>query len=460
MSGFIILAGYGVLLCLICLILKKKGAVDSNSISNMVFAGGQAKSRTLIFSVLSAWMWTTSIFGAAETYTLYGIWGPLGYVIGACISFAIFVPVICSIRKRMPESVTYLDFLQQRYGKKTKLFFYMFAFLVSAYVLIEQAVGIASVMRIFYGTSFKWVAFFSVMMAAVFICIGGMKGLLANETVAFFIILGGFFFFLLFFIYTDEIHIGEMITGDGTGWLTEAVLVPAFRYFVMAIVIAFGQLVFDPAYYIKGKMAKSTRQLKGTYFFSGIFLWGSICLVSSVYLGWAFANKGEDVIRQFSGWVTLVFIIVVIFIGIGTVAHFLMGMLGIFTTDYYGTMFRPKATDREKLVFGRVMTISIGVFCALVAISLEDISLLTIDVFCAIFFAAPCGPLLMGLLSEKEFGNLPIPATSIGIIAGILVWVLVPDTGQWDQFAGMAASLGIPILVMLLGGYGFEKRQV
>lgn len=458
MSGFMILAGYGVLLCLICLVLRKKGAVQPDSIGNMIFAGGQVKSRTLIFSVLSAWMWTTSIFGAAETYTLYGIWGPLGYVIGACISFAVFVPVVCSIRKRMPESVTYLDYLQQRYGKKTKFFFYMFAFLVSSYVLIEQAVGVAIVMETFFESSFKWVAFFSVILAVVLISIGGMKGLLANETIAFFVILGGFFFFLLFFSHTEGISLGEMAKGSGENWAAEAVIVPAFRYFVMAIVIAFGQLVFDPAYYIKAKMAKSTRQLKWTYLFSGIFLWGSISFISSSYLGWASVNKESDVMNLFSGGTALIFAVVVTFIGISTVAHFLMGMLGIFTTDYYSTVLRPNATERQKLVFGRVMTISVGAFCALVAISLEDISLLTIDVFCAIFFAAPCGPLVLGLLTKKPFGNLPVPAISLGIIGGIIVWLLVPSAGQWDQFAGMAASLGVPIVIMLAGGYGLERK--
>ena len=151
MSGFIILAGYGVMLGLIYLVLRKKGAFHKESVDNMIFAGGRVRPGILVFSVLSAWMWTTSIFGASETYTLYGIWGPLGYVIGACISFAVFVPVICSIRRRLPQATTYLDFLQERYGRATKLFFYIFAFLVSAYVLIEQAVGIAIVMETFFG---------------------------------------------------------------------------------------------------------------------------------------------------------------------------------------------------------------------------------------------------------------------------------------------------------------------
>lgn len=456
MSGFIILAGYGVMLGLIYLVLRKKGAFHKESVDNMIFAGGRVRPGILVFSVLSAWMWTTSIFGASETYTLYGIWGPLGYVIGASISFAVFVPVICSIRRRLPQATTYLDFLQERYGRATKFFFYIFAFLVSAYVLIEQAVGIAIVMETFFGSSFKWVAFFSVMLAALFICAGGMKGLIVNESIAFFVIVGGFLFFVAFFSQADGIHIKGEIT-EGEDWLTEAVLIPACRYFAMAMVIGFSQLAFDPAYYIKGKMAKSTRQLKYTYLFSGVFIWGSISLVSSVYLGRAATGNGVEITGLFSGGTALIFAIVITVIGIGTVSHFLMGIMGIFTTDYYQAVLCPKATEHKKLVFGRVMTIAVGVFCALIAISLEDISLLTIDVFCAIFFAAPCGPLVLGLLTKRQFGNLPIIATSLGIIGGIVVWIASPAAGQWDQFAGMAVSLGIPVFIMLIGGYGLRR---
>lgn len=459
MAGFVILAGYGAVLGLIYLFLKNRGAVNANSIHNMIFADGRAKSSTLVFSVLSAWMWTTSIFGASETYYLYGIWGPLGYVIGACISFALLVPVICTIRKRMPSAVTFLDFLEKRYGTKTKLFFYMFAFLVSAYVLIEQAVGIALVMERFFGSSFKWMAFFSVMLATGFVCLGGMKSLLANERMAALVIIGAFLLFAGYFMKTEPAGLPVMIRGSGQNWLTEAVLRPALRYFLMAIVIGFGQLAFDPAYYIKGKMTEDIRQLKRAYLLGGILLWGSISLISSVYLGWSSDAKGLDVAQLFSQKAALCFSVVMVFIGISTIAHFLMGMMGIFTIDVYETVLRPKATERQKLVFGRIMTISMGVFCALVAISLENISLLTIDVFCAIFFAAPCGCLVLGLVSPKSFGNLPVTATSLGIIAGLLVWILVPGGREQSQFVGMAVSLGVPLLIMLLWGYGFERKK-
>ncbi|MCQ4636204.1 hypothetical protein NE619_05645 [Anaerovorax odorimutans] len=458
MTGFLILIGYGLVLCLIYLYLKNKKRIDRRSVRNMIFAGGKAKDSTLIFSVLAAWMWTTSVFGASEAYLLYGIWGPLGYVVGACIAFGLFVPVLCSLRNRMPEAVTYLDFLEKRYSKRTKIFFYIFAFAVSAYVLIEQAVGVAYLLENLFGSSFKWAAFCSVMLAVAFICLGGMKGLLTSEKITSWVIIGGFAVLAVLLIRHGSPE-GDPIKPQLEGSRTmAAVFIPAARYFVMAIVIAFGQLVFDPAYYIKGKLAADTRQLKKTYLIGGILLWGSLSLISSLYLGRASIVSSKDTAELFTGTVAVIFAIVITFIGISTVAHYLMGMLGIFATDYYKSVLRPQASEKEMLVFGRVMTVAIGVFCALVAISLEDISLLTIDVFCAIFFAAPCGPLIIGFLARKNFGNLPIAATSLGIIAGLLIWIAVPSDNQWDQFLGMAVSLCVPIILMMLGSLFAGKK--
>lgn len=460
MEGFLILAGYGLLLGLIVWALKRKRKIDACCINSMIFAGEKAKSGTLVFSVFSAWMWTTSILGASETYFLYGIWGPVAYVIGACVSFAVFVFFLCSLRQRMPEAVTYLDFLEQQYGSKTKLFFYMFAFVISAYVLIEQAVGIAYVMETFFGSSFKWTAFCSVMLAVAFVCLGGMKSLLSGEKITSFVIFAGFLFFILFFIRSAGSFQAENWSLDSKALTERGLTAPALRYFVMAIVIGFSQLAFDPAYYVKAKMARDTKQLKRTYLAGGIALWGSISLVSSIFLGSASSGKETEIMNMFTGCSMVIFAIVMTFIGIGTVAHYLIGMLGIFTTDYYGAVLRPKATERQKLVFGRVMTISIGVFCALIAISLEDISLLTIDVFCAIFFAAPCGPLVMGFFAKRPLGNVAVPATSLGIVSGIIVWVLLPAHGQWDQFVGMGVSFGVPLLIMLAGKlFGRNKDE-
>lgn len=450
MVGFIILLGQALLMAAIYLYMKKNKKIDSSSVKSMIFSTEKVSTRVLVFSVLAAWMWTTSIFGSAETFALYGIWGPLGYVVGACIAFGIFTPLLCKMMQLMPMKGIYLTFIGKRFGKETKAFYYLFAFLVAAYVLIEQAVGVAYILEILFGTHFKWIAFLSVMIAVSFVCLGGIRCLLLGEQITAVLIMAGFVLLLLFSVPKGiDVHKIICYKTVAGGWLQDVVLIAAGRYFLMAIVIAFSQLVFDPAYYIKGQLAKDLKQLKKAYFMGGILLWGSISLVFSTYLGYLSATERQPVAGLFTNISGIVFSSLITIIGISTVAHYLMGLFGIFTADYYAAILKPKATDREKIVFGRLMTVAIGTFCALIAISLENISLLTIDVFCAIFFAAPCGPLMIGIFTKSHCGKWPMIATITGIIAGTVIWVSVSAQWQWDQFLGMSTSLLLPIIIMI-----------
>ena len=136
----------------------------------------------------------------------------------------------------------------------------------------------------------------------------------------------------------------------------------------------------------------------------------------------------------------------------------MIGIFGVSSLELYTEMLRPDgsgtedSSDREKIVFGRILLVAMGVFCASMTIALENISLLSIDVFCAIFSAAPCIPLLMGCFSLRNFGKLPVLAVICGIIGGLIVWVAFPGSIVESQFVGMGASLFIPLVVML-GGY-------
>ena len=84
-----------------------------------------------------------------------------------------------------------------------------------------------------------------------------------------------------------------------------------------------------------------------------------------------------------------------------------------------------------------------GIFCIL--------SIIFKMIPCAIFFAAPCVPLVFGCISQCNFGRLPVMATIMGIIGGLIIWPLIPFGQQASQLAGVGASLLISLLIMLIG---------
>lgn len=458
MIGYGVFAGCVLILAAVCLYTRKKidNIFDRDS---MIYGGGNAGSLTLTCSVFAAWMWTTSVFGSAETYALYGVWGPVSYVAGACIAFAGLIAFLAYLRTRFSGAVTWIGFIRRRYGRTSRAFYYLFAVVVPAYVLIEQGVGIAYVLETFYGSSFKIISFLCVLMAAGFVFFGGMKAVLFWERIAAAVILAGFLAGVIFVAAGEGIgeglpetaasaasvaSVAESSAGGAAG--------SALRYFIMAIVIAFGQIVFDPAYNLKADLAESRGRMVLAFSIGGILLWGSVTLASSLFMGRMAATAGSEVTDLFHGPAKAVFSLVIIFIGISTISHYMIGLFGIFSLDLYDTVSQREGSDRNRIIFGRILLAAVGLFCASMTIALENISLLTIDVFCAIFFAAPCVPLLMGCLSRRNFGRLPVLSVVIGIIGGLIVWVVAPGTALQNQFAGMGASLLIP-LALMMGGY-------
>lgn len=453
MIGFGILIVYAALLFLVYDRLKRKKEINPENISSMIFAAGvNVGEGSLIASAFCAWMWTTSIFAPSETFELYGIWGPLGYVMGACIGFYGCVIVMFAVKKRMREPGTYMNFVKKRYGKVSMIFFCIFGFLVCSYVLVENAVGIASVMEPLFGSSFKGIAFGSVMISMIFVFFGGMKSVLSSEKIFALVIVAGLLLIVFLLLKDDTLWVSRetVHTVKGQSWISDAVIIPAVRYFVIAIVIAFSQTVFDPGYYLKASLIEDTKKAKRAFLIGGIPLWGGLTLAVSLYLGCVSVETGQPIIDTFHGCARIIFAVTITFIGVTTISHYLMGMLGIFSVEFYTSFFRKNPTDKEKIVFGRVMLIAAGVVCALTAISLEGISLLTIDVFCAIFFAGPCCPLIWGLFTHKLFFFIPIIASLIGIIAGLTVWILMVGCSPWAQFCGLMVSLCVPGLIMAI----------
>jgi len=450
MTGYWIFTGCLVILIIVYLAHRK--GISAYSIECMIFGGGSVSTMGLTCSVFAAWMWTTSVFGSAETYALFGIWGPITYVIGACIAFGGLIGMIAFLHRHYPKMVTWLEFIQMRYGRWTKIWFYLFAVIVPAYVLIEQGVGIAFVLETFYGSSFRIISFLSVILTMGFVLLGGMKLVIAEEKLATLIIIAGFVLGAVCVIAGTDIAPVKLqaISIDEMG-MSGRISLSAIQYFVLAIVIAFGQIAFDPAYYLKASMAKNEKQMSWAFLLGGIVIWGAITLAASLYMGYAANEAGNEVTELFKGPARAVFSFIIIMIGISTIAHFMIGMMGVFTTDLHSTVIRQDGTDRERIIFGRVVLVAVGLSCASMTIALENISLLTLDIFCAIFFAAPCVPLVFGCISQRNFGRLPIISTITGIIGGLIIWAVIPLGQQASQLAGVGASILISLMIMLVG---------
>ncbi|HYE68287.1 MAG TPA: hypothetical protein VEA58_06710 [Anaerovoracaceae bacterium] len=472
--GYLLIIIYAAILLALLIMLKKKYGKEEQTILNYILAGKNIPTWLLTTSIFSAWIWVTTIIGSAEACVLYGLTGALGYSIGASVSFLIFIAIILFMQKLMPESTSFLEFMGERYTKGVKDFYYVFAVLTTVYVAIEQAAGISFVLNGFFDTSYKKIAFLSVLIAIVFVVFAGMKGILINEFLSAVIILIGFgiFIFSVFQGFNmTEIKQGLMDVQNNTSNVNynpdvlNIASVAGIRYSIMAVVIAFGQILFDPAYYLKASIAKSPQAARKAFLIGGILIWCPVGLVSAFTLGFISISMKIDfseslnissdiptklILPYLGEPIVLLFAFIIICIGITTITHYLIGIQAIFTIDYYKNRIKKEAGELEKIKFGKVVVILVGVFCGLIAISLEDISLLTIDMFSGVFFAAPCGALFAGLLSKKMYRSLPIISIFLGLVSGFYVWIFLISDNDWAWFWGTMASFIVPMLFLTL----------
>jgi Na+/proline symporter len=249
------------------------------------------------------------------------------------------------------------------------------------------------------------------------------------------------------------------INGVGQYWLFA---VPYITGYLFAFQFISEQICLDPAYYFKAHIAKDKKTMIRSFVFGGILFWMPVAIISSFVIGYVAVSKDinlESFINRsiaistsilqtdFGPGIQLLFGALVFIIGITSIIHGLVGIQSIFTMGYYKDKIKPEATEAEQIKFGRTVTFLVAGLCAMTAISLEKVSLLTIDTFSGIFFAATCGGIFAGFWSGKILGNKVLVSIVMGVLAGISAWIAIDDPNV-DWLYGSFISFGLPNLFL------------
>lgn len=154
---------------------------------------------------------------------------------------------------------------------------------------------------------------------------------------------------------------------------------------------------------------------------------------------------------------TIMFALMIFMTGLTTGGDILSGAQAICTVDIYKKYIKKDATEEQQTKFGRVMTIVIGLIIAIVVMFLEGKSLLALDIFSGIIFAAPCAAFVAGLIWDKVSSKIAIASIFIGMATGLMAYFLIDDKNI-NYFVGNVCSLLVPIVVILIGSIFTKKK--
>ena len=433
------------------------------------FADRNVSTPAMAATVFTSWLWTTSIIGAGEAGIRFGLSGGWAYSVGASIGFLFFIPLMSKLMGRERSSLTLTQYVRKRYGRNSRNLFYIFSTAVVIYIVIEQAVGIGNVFSTFFGISFKVISFFVVIFVACISALGGMKLIIKMDLLLFFLI--SMIFIILCALILPSVPWKSMIgtmplsvenpvmeipSGQGFKLFTSAGL----RYTLAAVFIAAGQVYLDPGFFSKAVSAGNRKVFTHGFLLGGLISWIPVSILCALLFGLypymqALENslvESKEVIGLLKVFydtpVQCLFAGLVFLAGNATIAHGLVGIQTLFGMDYYSVGISNTGTDRDRIQFSRTATILLGLFCALIALALDRISLLTLDNFSGVLFAAPCAAIIMAAFSEIGSDTDAVISIIIGITSGFVALYFIKDS-QVDWYYAPMLSFFTPFLAFI-----------
>jgi Na+/proline symporter len=422
-----------------------------------------------------SWVWTTTIMGAAEAGTWYGVSGGFNYSWGACIPFFIFIPLVVHLRRVMPKTTTFTEFVKMRYGSKIAGIFFCFGVGVMLYVFTEQGVGIGIVFNTVFNIPYAVGALIPVLIVTGYVAKAGLRGSIFNDVIQFFVISIIFLVSVPLILRTIGLEaiyqgmIDVVKNPDNINHNPEALSMTSaagFRYGAVAVVVAMGQVLFDQGYYSKAIATVSTKALLRAYIIGTLLAWAPVPILSGNVFGVSLISMGigegagVDSLSQAAPYMmTLVygtgigsalFVLMIFMAGLTTGGNCLVGAQALFTVDFYKDFLKRETSERDQLKFGRLITIVLGVLVGIFSILLEGVSLLKLDIFSGIIFAAPTSAFIAGLLWRKARPAVAVLSIFAGLAAGICAWVFIKDPDM-NWFIGNMLALFLPAVIVIIG---------
>ena len=334
-----------------------------------------------------------------------------------------------------------------------------------------------------FGVPYLIGALIPLVIVIIYITKAGLRGSIYNDCIQFFIVSIILIICIPIVIKTlglENIYNGlkEVATDPSNEYYEPQALSltssSGFHYGIAAVVVAFGQVLLDQGYYSKAIASTDNKSMLRAYIVGTLIAWVPIPIIcGSVFgagyialksqLGLEAVSAGSDVAPLvmkyvFGGGVGSIFFVLMVFMAAMTTGgNCIAGAQALLSVDVYKGIINKNATEDQQLRFGKIATVIIALAMALIATFLENVSLLTLDTFSGILFAAPVSAFFVGLFWDKVNGKIAAASIVIGWVGAMIAWFTASNFDD-AMFHGNLCSLLLPLVVIIIGSL-FSKTK-
>ncbi len=457
-------------------VFTNASAISSNYLSAASFLG------------VAAFIWASGFDG---------VWYATGFAAG----YVLLLLFIASPLRRFGQ-YTIPDFCAGRFGSvRLRRVGILWTVVISSLYIVAQMVGVGTLMENVAGIPWAWGVVLLGGVIIVYVAVGGMTGVTITQMLQFWIMLVAILVPLVVLMsqhsYPDLLAFalgdtsGTTITGQPAFSTAEQAAIPTLaqwlqpfnRYDLLGSISLLVALVCGTAglphilarFYTNPNAAKARWSTVWVLIFIGIFymvtpVWGAyarLVLGPTAVLAEAGVPDPNSMMLVTSGeageWATALVAAGAIAALLSTVAGLLIALSSAFAHDFYGSILRPEATDRQKIIAAKVAVVVFGVLAIMVGIGLRGVNIAWMVGLAFAVAASTFFPLLTaGIWWRKMTERGALAGLMVGgTIAALVVVGKLAGLWTFDQPALFSVPAAfIAIVVVSKATYGGQPTEV
>lgn len=376
-------------------------------------------------TAMATWVTSNTTLVAPQFALQLGIWGMLGYSLGA-IGLILFAPLVKRIRSLVPHGYTSGDFIRLRYGVWTWRLFLLISMCYAIGWLISMGMAGGVLIHALTGIDYQYGMSVILIICVTYTLLGGLRAVIGTDFIQTILILIGVI--TLAVLTISEIGFEKMHQDV----LAER---PELLNFLMpaAIMFLFNNLLFGIGEIFHSNVwwsrAFAFREGVGSkaYLLAGI-IWAPIPIVagfialsvSSLGLNVPAADMvGPMVAAKLLGFTGAVIVFIVVFSSLASSLDSLLAATSdLILQDIYRGHINPAASDEQLRRIAKIIIVLLGIITWLICLP-RIATLGSLLQYLGAFVASTIWPIAAGLYLKKANATGAFLAMLLGTLSGI-----------------------------------------
>lgn len=432
----------------------------SDELDDYVLAGRRVGLALGTATAMATWVTSNTTMAAPQIALQMGIWGMLGYSLGA-VGLFMFAPLASRIRRLMPSGYTSGDFIRLRYGVFAWRVFLLISLFYSLGWLVSMGMAGGILIHALTGIPYHYGMTVILAICVGYTLLGGFRAVIGTDFIQAILILSGVVVIAILAITqvgVDRIH--EAVSRERPELLN--LLMPASIMFLFNnLLFGVGEIFHSNVWWSR---AFSFRRGVGfrAYTLAGL-LWAPIPIVAgfialavpALDLNVPAADMvGPMIAAEILGTVGAVLVLIMVFSALSSSLDSLLAATSILVVeDVYRRHLRPQASAADMRRAAARIIVGLGVLTWLLCAP-RLTTLAELLYFTGAFVASTIWPVAAGLFWKR--------ANAAGAVTGMILGSVVGIISYWTigfyvaALVGAAVSMACVLAASLLAPARFE----